>query len=67
MSRARTGHIAGRRDQVRFVHDDGGEAALEKMPRPSPARVDEVGIAPVRLADRQADLICRGKNGELSL
>ena len=33
-----------------FVHRDGGETVLEKMPAPAPSRVDERGVASMRIA-----------------
>jgi hypothetical protein len=47
-----------------FVHHDGGEAALEQMPDPTPTRIDEMRVAAVGGADRprQTCLIMRCKD-----
>lgn len=50
-------HSADGRDQVRLVHRDGGEAALKQVPGPAPARIDEVGVAPMCLADGAVETI----------
>lgn len=50
-------HSADGRDQVRLVHRDGGEAALKQVPGPAPARIDEVGVAPMCLADGAAETV----------
>ena len=47
-------HIAGGGDQVGLVHDYRGKSVLEQMPGPAAARIDEVGVAPMRLAHGQA-------------
>ena len=46
-------HIAHRSDQVIVIQHHRGETALEQVPGPAPASVDEVGIATMRFADSQ--------------
>lgn len=56
--------ITYRRDQMRLVHCDRRETALEEMTAPAAARVDEGRIAAVRIAERprKTCLIARRKH-----
>src|SRR5208282_5048706 len=52
-------HVARRRQQVRFVHHEGGEPPLPKMTTPPLAEVHPPCVAPMRLANRPPQTVLR--------
>jgi len=42
---------------MQLVHRNRSKPALEQMPRPAPSGIDEIGVAPMRLSDRQPQTI----------
>ena len=56
--------VACSRDQVRIVHRNGRKAALKKVAAPARPRVDEMGVAALRLSHRpsQTRAVARNDN-----